>query len=411
MIIENEFIKAEAISHTYAQPSINSIGYGGYSPAICIPRTLFISAHAPSLLKVKFKNSGKYYINGNHNRTTGIRNNSITYNVRQESLNVLNFKASLQYHPFYAIEGHEYFFEIECADNYGAHTIWSIWKSQEEVSDFEDESLIRSESKSLEQSSDYSLFVQTCNPKKKMAFRCIVSFLNNIGRLPNKIVVCSLDDINDEGIRFPSCVDFWTGRPMLTDKLTQANLSIEAIDHIFDGFKTAGNPNMWLKYAIPRLCMKKEKILIVDDDVAFLGRCDELIDSNSYLTFMEDSHSFYGPNTIRWYRNFYGDRKYEARPPYVCAGMCKVDCSKMEYNHEFIDGMIRTSESDPDEQCAVGMEIVTNPDYTTLLPPKYHHGGFSNQNVDLNSLELMHMQGRAVGWRDNKEFIKLYMSK
>jgi len=73
--------------------------------------------------------------------------------------------------------------------------------------------------------------------------------------------------------------------------------------------------------------------------------------------------------------------------------------------------MIRTSESDPDEQCAVGMEIVTNPDYTTLLPPKYHHGGFSNQNVDLNSLELMHMQGRAVGWRENRDFIKYYMSR
>lgn len=409
--MENKHVKVHVLSHSHASPTIDSIGYGGYSPSICIPRTFFISAHAPSSLVIRFKESGKYYINGNFNRATRVENESIVFNVRQGSLNILNFKASLEYHTFYAEKGVEYLFEIDCSSNYGAHTLWCVWKSQEEMLDCEKDSLERSIGKRLDSDSDYSLFVQTCNPKKKMAFRCIVSFLNNIGRMPNKITICSLDNINDGSINFPSCVEFLTGRPLISHRLKQAKLSDKVIRHIFDGFKTAGNPNMWLKYVIPRLCMKKEKILVVDDDVAFLGPCEELLNSQSYLTFMEDSHSFYGHNTIKWYRDFYGDKKYEAKPPYVCAGMCKVDCSKMQYDSEFINGMIASSESDPDEQCAVGMEIVTNPDYTTLTPPKYHHGGFVNQNVDLDSLQLMHMQGRAVGWRDKKDFINFYMSK
>jgi hypothetical protein len=266
-------------------------------------------------------------------------------------------------------------------------------------------------SKKLDVLSDYSLFIQTCNPRKRMAFRCLVSFLNNIGKLPRKILVCSLDQINDGGIKFPNCVDFWTGRQFLSNELLRVGLSVKTIDHIFDGFKTGGNPNMWLKYVVPRLCMEKEKILVIDDDIAFLGPCQELIESSSYLTFMEDSHAFYGENTIRIYNKFYNTDKYGRNPPYVCAGMCKVDCSKMEYDTDFINQMIQASESDPDEQCAVGMEIIKTPDYTTLPSPKYHHGGFVNQDVDLDKLELMHMQGRAVGWRDNRDFIEKFMSR
>ena len=409
-MIQNKYIDCEITSHSYSMPCLNSIGYNNYNAFICVPRTFFISAHAPSKLKIKFKNSNKFYINGTLNKNTGIKNDSIVFNVKHEKINLLNFKDSLEYYAFHPVENHKYTFDIDCNQNHGAHTIWNFWSSEEDLSEIEKKALDKSNKRKLEEDSDYVVFIQTCNPKKKMAFRCIVSFLNQICRTPKKIIICSIDEINDGDIEFPNCVEFWTGKSFLTKKLIEIGVSIDAIDHIFNGFKTAGNPNMWLKYIIPRFCFGNKKVLILDDDIAFLGPCEELIESNSYLTFMEDNGAFYGRKTIEWYNKKHG-KKYEIKKPYICAGMCKIDCSKYEYDVEIIDGMIKYSESDPDEQCAVGMEVINNPDFTSLFPPKYHHGGFLNQNFDMEKLELIHMQGRAVGWRNNKDFIDFYMSK
>lgn len=410
MKIQNQYLDCDIISHNYSSPTLNSIGYDNYNAAICIPKTFFISSHAPSELKIVFKNNNKFYINGMLNKNTGIKNDSIIFNIKQNNINLLNFKESLEYYSFYPIKNQEYVFKIDCNQNQGAHTIWNFWNCDEDLSEIENKALDRANKINLDKNSDYSLFIQTCNPRKKMAFRCVVSFLNQVCRMPKNIIICSLDNINDNSINFPSCVEFWTGKQLLTNKLVESGISLEAIEHIFNGFKTAGNPNMWLKYVIPRLCLNKQKVLILDDDIAFLGPCKELIDSDSYLTFMEDNASFYGRKTIEWYNKNH-QKNYEIKSPFVCAGMCKIDCSKFEYDPKFIDGMIKYSESDPDEQCAVGMELILNPDFTSLSSPKYHHGGFVNQNVDLNNLELIHMQGRAVGWRTNKDFIEYFMSK
>lgn len=411
MNINNHYANIEIISNGYGQPCIDKIGYDGYSTDIPIPRTFFISAHAPSKLRMNFKNSGKYYINGMLNKSSGIPNNSIIYRVYEENNKILlETRTSLIYHPIYFENNKNYIFDIICENNYGAHTIWNFYKAEENLTDTEREALQIAQKKTLDASSDYSLFIQTCNPRKKMALRCIISLLNNISILPKRIILTSIDNINDGAIDFPSCIEFWTGYEFLNNILSKYKISSEGINHIFNGFKTGGNPNMWLKYVIPRLCLQNEnQVLITDDDVAFLGRCEELMKSKSYITFMEDSNAFYGQRTIDYYNEIYKNNKFTRTKPFVCAGMYKLNKKGITYSSEFINDLILRSESDPDEQSAVGMEIVQNPDYTTLKQPKYHHGGFENQNINLDELELMHMQGRAVSWRNNIDFVNKYI--
>lgn len=411
LYINNSYTDIEIISSGYGQPSIDKIGYHGYSPAIPIPRTFFVSAHAPSKLKVNFKNSGKYYINGMLNKTSGICNDSLTYKIYTTKNNkiILETKTSLIYHAVYFDSNIDYIFDISCNNNYGAHTIWNFYKAEEDLTNIELEALQIAQQKTVDVSSDYSLFIQTCNPRKKMAWRCIVSLLNNIDRMPKKIILCSLDNINDGALEFPSNVEFWNGPQLLNSVMLAAGLSNNAIDHIFNGFKNTGNPNMWLKYVIPRLCIDENYIIVSDDDVAFMGRCEKLLESRSYLTFMEDHDPFYGERTIDFYNKTYNTNIFQKIPPFVCAGIYKLNKSKYLYDSTFINDLILRSEHDTDEQSAVGMEIIKNRDFTKLIPPKYHHGGFINQNINMNELELMHMQGRAVGWRNNKDFIHKYI--
>ncbi|NBT57968.1 hypothetical protein EBT16_04205, partial [bacterium] len=113
-IIENSYLAAETVQSGYASPALNNIGYSNISAAICVPRTFFISAHAPSLLKIKFKSSQKIYLNGMLNRTTGIKNKSVRFSVFQENLLMEEFEPSLQYHGFHPIAGLEYHFSISC---------------------------------------------------------------------------------------------------------------------------------------------------------------------------------------------------------------------------------------------------------------------------------------------------------
>lgn len=413
MNISNNYIDIEILKYSYSKPCFNNIGYDNFSAAIPVPRDFFVSCHAPSKLKINFnKNFGTYYINGMLNKNSGIPNDSIVYKIYEENTNkiLLETKTSLVYNKINFENNKDYIFEIYCDSNYGAHTIWNFHKAREDLSKVETIALDMAKQKKLDHTSSYCMFIQTCNPRKKMALRCIVSLLNNISVLPKKIILTSIDNINDGSIDFPECVEFWTGREFLNKILLQANISKEGINHIFNGFKTGGNPNMWLKYIIPRLCLINEKeILITDDDVAFVGRCDELIESKSYMTFMEDSDAFYGQKTIDYYNEIYGNHKFKRIRPFVCAGMYKLNKSSKKYDSEFINNLILRSESDPDEQAAVGMEIIELPSYTTLNQPKYHHGGFINQTVDINELNLMHMQGRAVGWRNNLDFINKYI--
>jgi hypothetical protein len=317
---------------------------------------------------------------------------------------LLEGSLSLEYKSLYFEKDFEYIFEISCDNNYGAHTIWNFYKSPGSLSSIEDKALELASQQKININSDYTLFIQTCNPRKKMALKNIISFINNIAYLPKKIILCSLDHINDGEFLFPPIVEFYTGSEYLKRILSDSGLSQMAIDHIFFGFKNSGNPNMWLKYVVPRLCINDNQILVSDDDVMFLGPCNELLESDSYLTFMEDSSPFYGERTIDFFNHFYNTNIFQKIPPFVCAGMYKLNKKNTVYSTKFINQLLLKSEHDTDEQSAVGMEIIPNKDFTLLKPPKYHHGGFINQEVDIDSLELIHMQGRAVGWRTRENF-------
>ncbi|NBT57397.1 hypothetical protein EBT16_01290 [bacterium] len=244
-----------------------------------------------------------------------------------------------------------------------------------------------------------------------MASRCAISLLNNFYRPPKKLIICSLDQINDGDVNFTLSTEFWCGRQMIFKMLKEKGISNECIMHMFEGFKNSGNPNMWFKYIVPRLCVESDKVVVLDDDVAISGPCRELIDSEAYLTFMEDDDPFYGERTINFFNERLNTNIYCKKKPYVCAGVYKINKTKKNYDASFINDLILKSEHDTDEQSAVGMEIIEGTDYLTLKPPKYHHGGWREQNADVSQVELMHMQGRAAGWRNNKEFIDLFMKK
>jgi len=413
MFISNNYVNIEILNSGYGTPCIDRIGYDNYNTAIPIPRTFFVSAHAPSKLNIRFKENGKYYINGMLNKTTGVYNDSIIYKIYQKHDNkiLLENKISLIYNSIYFNSDQEYIFEINCDKNYGAHTLWNFLKTDENLSEIEKTALSLANEKSLDSKSEYSLFIQTCNPRKKMAMRCAVSAINNLLKLPKRIIICSIDDINDGGVAFPNCVEFWTGAQKIDIILNNAGLSDKCISHIFNGFKNSGNPNMWLKYVIPRLCMDDTQIIVADDDVAFAGHCKELLESDKYMTFMEDNDPFYGERTIDFYNKTYNTSLFAKIKPFVCAGMYRLNKSALieNYNPIFINDLILKSEHDTDEQSAVGMEIIKNRSFMTLKSPKYHHGGFVDQKVDLDKLELMHMQGRAVGWRYEENFINQYI--
>jgi hypothetical protein len=411
MVIENKFLTATVVKFHYKEPTIDKIGYDNIQTAICVPRSYFISAHAPTKLSVKFKSSGKVYVNCNINRTTGKINESLRYIIKCGEVTLLNCEATLEHHAIQVIKDVEYIFDITTSTPYAAHTIWTFFHPNENLSFIEEQALIDANKVQLDPTSDYSLFIQTCNPRKKMAFRCLVSFLNNVVKLPKKIVICSLDDINDGGILFPDTTTFINGRQSLFNALYAKGASPACLEHIFSGFKNTGNPNMWLKYIVPRLCFGTDKVLVLDDDVAVLGKCEQLLNSDKYLTFMNDAHPFYGERTIKYFNDTLKTTKYAKNPPFVCAGVYMMDNSKRKHDPAFINGLILKSEHDTDEQSAVGMEIIDSNDYLVLKHPEYHHGGWEDQTVDMDKLNLMHMQGRAAGYRENVVFTELFLSK
>lgn len=400
-MLENEYLKVECVKKSYGKPCIDEIGYDNIKPAISVPRTYFISAHAPSILKIKFKKSEKIYINCGINRTTGI-DRDINYKIKFEDLLLLNSNYSLEYLSFNVEKDLEYTFEINTSNDYGAHAIWSFYHPDESFSVVDMQAIEKAKNKILNNDSNYSLFIQTCNPRKMMSLRCVLSFLNSVEKLPKKILICSIDDIN-KTLPYPDCVEFLTGKVDIFNCLHKKGISAECLNHIFKGFKNSGNPNMWLKYVVPRLCFDTDQVLVFDDDVMVMGKCEELIESNAYLTFMDDHSSFYGERTINYYNQKYNTNKYGKIRPFVCAGVYKINKIKKQYDVEFINELILKSEHDTDEQSAVGMEILDN-DYLILNKKEYHHGGWIDQNFDMNSIDLIHMQGPASIYRNKKYY-------
>jgi len=398
-MLENQYLKIECIKKSYADPCINEIGYDNIKPSISIPKTYFISAHAPSILKVKFKKSEKIYINCGINRTTGI-DQKLSYKIKFNDLLLLNSEYSLDYLSFNVEKDLEYTFEINTNNVYGAHAIWSFYHPDESFSNIELQAIEKAKNKILNKNSNYSLFIQTCNPRKMMALRCVLSFLNSVEKLPKKILICGVDrDINS--LPYPNCVDFLTGKIDIFNCLYKKGINTECLNHIFKGFKNSGNPNMWLKYVVPRLCFETDQVLVFDDDVMVMGKCEQLIESKSYLTFMEDQCAFYGQRIINYYNKKYNTNKYARIRPFVCAGIYKINKQKKQYDVEFINELILKSEDHYDEQCAVGMEAIDN-DYLILNEKEYHHGGWADQNFDINKIDLIHMQGPASKYRSKK---------
>lgn len=407
--MENHLFKCDVKSFHYAYPRFDSIGYDNIQTAISIPRKFFISAHAPSKIYITPKNDIKIFINGGLNRTTGLWSPDIKFNIYHNNEIISSFTSSLEYRFFYLKAGQQYLFEIESNYGYGAHTLWNFFYDDPYTNDdllLYFKLLKIASNVKLNNQSDYVVFIQTCHPRKKMALNLVLSLLTQVKILPKKIIIASLDKIQeDQSIIFPENVEIWSGKSFWSQKLSQAGLLPSTIHHIFNGFENAGNPNMWLKYVAPRLCID-EKVLILDDDTLFFGPADELITSSENIVFMEDSGPFYGEKTINYFNTFYQTNKYRKTPPFVCAGAYKLN-KKLSYNSNFINKLILESESDMDEQSAVGMEVLDS-DYKLLLPPKYHHGGFENQNIDFSKLEFIHMQGKAVNYRDSIKLEHLF---
>lgn len=149
----------------------------------------------------------------------------------------------------------------------------------------------------------------------------------------------------------------------------------------------------------------------MDDDVLTMGKCDELINSNAYMTFMNDSGPFYGDKTIEYYNRYFKTDIYKRIPPYVCAGVYMLNKQNKEYSKEFVNGLILNSTCDQDEQAACGLEIINNENIKILSHPKYHHGGWEDQTIDIGKLELIHMQGRAVHYRSDMDINNIAMAK
>lgn len=406
IIIDNNIIKCEVKSYYYGFPCINQIGYDGTETSISVPRKFFISAHAPSKLTVTPKQDIKLYINGNLNRSTGINRKNILFKIFKDKDILIEFPPSLEYYSVYLNKNVDYLFEVETENPYACHSLWNF--DYEEISPYQ-ESLYKNlfnsvKDKTLDLNSDYSVFVQTCLPRERMAFKSILSLLKKIKRLPQKIILGSIDDIKQySSIEFPSTVEIWSGKEFWTQKLLNCGLQSQTINNIFNGFRNAGNPNLWLKYVAPRLCIK-EKVLVLDDDTLFLGDAEEFTDSPENLVFMEDCGAFYGQNTINYFNHFYKTSRYNRHRPFVCAGAYKLN-KKLNYSNHFIDGLILSSRDHYDEQAATGMEVMDS-DYKLLVPPKYYHGGFCSQNTNFDGLEFIHQQGSAQKYRDSLELFE-----
>lgn len=397
--MENHLIKCIVKSFSYSAPCLNKIGYDKIEPSISIPRKFFISAHAQSELIVIPKQDVKFFINGSLNRTTGNWNNDIIFRISQNGTTLLEFKPSLEYNLLSLNKDEEYLFEIKTKNEHGCHTLWNFEYDEVSLNELKLSQNLFDSIQNINLNSDYSVFIQTCLPRQRMALKCVLSLLKQVKKLPQKIIVASLDDIKkNQEVKFPEVVQIWSGKQFWTEKLINPGLSLKAINHIFTGFKNSGNPNMWLKYVAPRLCIE-EKVLVLDDDTLFLGNADELINSSENVVFMEDANVFYGERTIDYFNEYYQTNRYCKKRPFLCAGAYKLN-KKLNYNSKFIDGLILASKHDTDEQSATGMEVLDS-DYKLLLPPKYHHGGFINQNIDFDNLEFIHMQGRACHLRNS----------
>jgi hypothetical protein len=406
IILDNNLLKCEVKSFYYGFPSLNQIGYDGTEPSISTPRRFFISAHAPSKLIIIPKNDIKLYINGSLNRSTGILRDNIVFRISCDQNILMEFPPSLEYRSIILNKNKEYSFETNTENTYACHTLWNF--HYEEISSYEldlYQNLFDSvKNKNLDSNSDYSAFIQTCLPRERMAFKAILSLIKKVKNLPKRIILGSLDDFKQySNIKFPDNVEIWSGKDFWTGKFIQEGLTTKAINHIFNGYANSGNPNLWLKYIAPRLCIQ-EKVLVLDDDTLFLGGAEEFTNSQENIVLMEDCNAFYGPNTINYFNTFYNTVKYGRNRPFVCAGAYKLN-KKLTYDSSFINGLVLASRDHYDEQAATGMEVMDS-DYKLLLPPKYYHGGFCKEYTDFSQLEFIHQQGSAQRYRDSIELLE-----
>jgi len=250
----------------------------------------------------------------------------------------------------------------------------------------------------------YEVFVLTQNHRQDMAKRMLSSLLDHACEKPKRIVVASLEDISNEN--WGPSVEVWSGSERLQSELLNAGLSEDAFNRIIGKGKgwDWGNGHMFLKYAIPRLCMG-ERVLVSDDDVIFRGPCFELFESQADLIFMEDPPNFYGEESVRLFL----EKGWTQEPPvgpFLCAGFYLIN--KKQATPEMVNIVILNAKNHRDEQSAVGMEAMMG-SIEVLQQPKYIHGGqvcdgrISKDHKNwIDDAEVIHMQGDLSYLRDKK---------
>jgi len=247
----------------------------------------------------------------------------------------------------------------------------------------------------------YEVFVLTQVHRETMARKMVKSLIDHAAQKPNRIIIASMEYISDEN--WGPGTEVWVGPDNIKAELLKAGLSRETFSRIAgDGSEAGvrskwsfGNGHMFLKYAIPRLCMGK-RVLISDDDVIFRGPCFELFESGADMVFMDDPPGFYGEESIRLFLEN-GWVKERPQGPFVCAGFYLMN--KKQATPEIVNKVILNAKNHRDEQSAVGMETMMGTVYV-LQPPKYIHGGQicdgrieARSETWMKDAEVIHMQG------------------
>lgn len=247
---------------------------------------------------------------------------------------------------------------------------------------------------------NYSMFVLTTQSRCHLARILTESVYQNAFVKPDRILVCSLDDIPSEG--WHPQVKVISGIRDIKHLMLSCGLLQKSWDHMISNIIGG---QMFLKYIIPRLYMTPP-ILVSDDDVYMKGPCADLFISPREALFMDDPQGYYGENSVNlflsngWVKNF---------PAYfACAGFYMI--KKFLVNTEMVNEIVQHATHHRDEQSAAGMEL-TSLDYDLLLPPTYIHGGYVHRRIPDASLEqvrqaeLIHMQSRFSYVRDLVPFV------